>query len=69
MFGKLLGAVLSAPVRLLNVPVKVAQKTAEVADELMFGASSISYQAPRRNTLGRVAETISESCEEAMDGE
>lgn len=67
MFGKLLGAVVSAPVRLLNVPVKMAQKAAQAADEFMLGKSRYSYEAPRKNALDRVADTISDSCEEAMD--
>ena len=66
MFGQLLGALVSAPVRLLNVPVKIAQKTAEAADGFMFGESSMTYQAPRRNTLDRVADAIDDSCQEAM---
>lgn len=66
MFGQLLGALVSAPVRLLNVPVKIAQKTAEAADGFMFGESSMNYQAPRRNTLDRVADAIDDSCKEAM---
>lgn len=66
MFGKLLGAIASAPIRLLNVPVKIAQKTAEAADGFMFGESSLTYQAPRRNTLDRVADGVDDSCKEAF---
>ena len=66
MFGKLLGAIVAAPIRLLNVPVKITQKAAEAADEFMLGSSSLSYRAPRRNTLDRVADSVDDSCKEAF---
>lgn len=68
MFGDILGAVFSAPVRLLNVPVKIAEKAAEAADELMLGSSSQTYRAPRKNSLDSIAEAIDDSCKEALDG-
>lgn len=61
MFGKLLGAALSAPVRMVNIPVKITQKALEAVDPLS------QYQAPRKNTLDKVADTISDSCEEALN--
>ena len=67
MFGKLLGAIASAPVRLVNAPVKVMQRTAQAADEFMLGKSEYSYRAPRRNSLDRVASAIDESCRDAFD--
>jgi hypothetical protein len=69
MFGTILGAILSAPIRLLNVPVKIAQKTAEAADEFMLGKSSLNYRAPRRNAIDRMADAVDDSCKEAMDDE
>jgi hypothetical protein len=69
MFGELLGALVSAPIRLLNVPMKIAQKTAEAADKFMSGPHSMNYQAPRRNTLDRVADAIDESCKAALGDE
>lgn len=67
MFGDILGAVLSAPVRMLNVPVKIAEKAAEAADEFMIGSYSNTYRAPRKNSLDSIAEAIEDSCQEALD--
>ena len=66
MFGSLLGAIVSAPIRLLNVPLKIAQKSSEAADEFMLGPSTMNYRAPRRNTLDRVADSLDDSCKEAF---
>lgn len=67
MFGKFLGAVVSAPIRIVSAPVKMAQKTLQASDEFMFGKSRESYRAPRRNTLDKIADTVSDSFEEALD--
>lgn len=68
MFGKLLGTALSLPVRLINVPVKLAEKAAEAADDFMLGSDfSSGYRAPKRNILDRTADAISDSCEDALD--
>ena len=69
MLGRILGAALSLPVRLANVPVKMAERAAEAADEFMLGTgfSNGTYQAPKRNFLDRTADAIADSCEDALD--
>lgn len=67
MFGKIIGSIVAAPVRALNVPVKIAQKTAQAADEFMNGGrDNYTYRAPSRNTLDKVSEVIDDSCREAF---
>lgn len=67
MLGSLIGKVLSAPVRIANVPVKLAQKAAEAADEAVLGQSCNNYRAPKRNSLNKLSDAIQSSCEEALD--
>jgi len=59
MFGKLLGKIVAAPFRLVNIPVKLAEKG---MDE-MCGETGKSG----KNILDDVARTVEETCEEAMD--
>lgn len=67
MLGKLIGAVASAPIRVVSVPVKAAQKATQAADEFMFGNSKYNYRAPRRNVLDKVADAVDDSCREAFN--
>ena len=67
MFGKFLGKVLTFPIRVLNVPIKLTQKAAEAADEFMLGQSSFNYRAPRRNTLDKLSNAIEDTIEDAID--
>lgn len=59
--GRIVGEVLAAPIRVANIPVKLAQKAAEVVDPIS------QYQAPRKNALDKVADAVSDSCQEALE--
>jgi hypothetical protein len=66
MFGRILGAFASAPVRLANIPVRLTQKAAQAADEFMLGSNAQTYRAPEKNVLDRAADAVSDSCKEAF---
>ena len=66
MLGKLLGKVLTLPIRVINVPIKLTQKAAEAAHEFMLGSSPMNYRAPRRNSLDKLSDNIEETTEDAM---
>lgn len=67
MFGEILGKIVSAPIRVVNIPVKLAQKAAQIADESMCGESRYSYKAPRKNCLDKLADATEDACEESLE--
>lgn len=56
MFGKLLGSIIAAPIRIANIPMKVMDK---VIEETTGG--DVEYAS---KPLKVVADAIQESCEE-----
>ena len=62
MFAKLVGTVMSAPVRILNIPVKVGQRVMQELDPCQ------QYEAPKENMLDKIADTVAESCENVING-
>ncbi len=56
MFGRLIGKIISTPVRLLNVPVKVFDKMTDALD------TPLKYRDPLK--LGEIADAIDDACDD-----
>lgn len=70
MFGKFIGSIISAPVRILNVPVKMTQRAVEAGDRFLgIDDGRKSRRRSRKNLLDNLAEGIEDSCSEAMGDE
>ena len=58
MLGRLIGELAAAPLRIANVPVKLATKA----------VNSLSDQpTPKRNALDEIADELSETIEDTLD--
>ena len=60
MFGKLIGEIIAAPIRVASAAVKVT----EVAVETVFDGDS---SVPERNALDDAADNISETIEDTLE--
>jgi hypothetical protein len=67
MFGKLLGKLITLPVRLVNVPVKLTQRAIEAGDRFVLGDSPTAYRAPKKNVLDDISDIVEEIFEGTLD--
>jgi hypothetical protein len=66
LFGKILGQLITTPIRLVNLPLKMAQRTAEAADKFMLGDNATTYRAPKKNVLDHISDAIEEVTEDTL---
>jgi hypothetical protein len=60
MFGGLLGKLVSAPIRIVNIPIKVAKATGD----FMCGETNVRVED---NTLDNIADSVEKSAKKILD--